>query len=144
MARLRLFLYGTLQPAARTTMARWIEQRLVSSTDAAAAGRIFAVNDAGGWFPAFVRARSPALVRGTLCELDLRAGELALLDRYEGVEYRRLAVPIRTGGGSRGTAQLYLWRVALPRGTRPIRSGDFLEWLRDNRLSAFRRPHDGA
>src|SRR3546814_12846796 len=64
--------------------------------------------------------------------------------RYEGAEYRRLTVPILTAGGSRGTAQLYLWRVALPRGTRPIRSGDFLGWLRDNRLSAFCPPHDEA
>src|SRR3546814_13581663 len=97
-----------------------------------------------GWFPAFVPARSHARVRGTLCELVLQMGELALLDRYEGAEYRRLTVPILTAGGSRGTAQLYLWRVALPRGTRPIRSGDLLGWLRDNRLSAFCPPHDEA
>lgn len=144
MPRLRLFLYGTLQPGAGTAMGRWIGRRLVSSEDAIAAGRIFAVGDADGWYPALVFAGPSSRVRGTLCELDLRPGELARLDRYEGAEYRRRAVPIRTERRCRVTAQVYFWRLALPRSARPIDSGDFLGWLRDNRLDAFSPPHPGA
>ena len=42
------------------------------------------------------------------------------------------------------TAQLYRWRIALPEGARPIASGDFLGWLREERLSAFSTPRNGA
>lgn len=117
-------------------MGRWIERRLVASEAATAPGRI-ALPDADGWFPALVPASPPGRVRGALCELELRPGELALLDRYEGPEYRRAAVPIRTVGDARVTAQLYLWRAALPRDAVPIRSGDFIGWLRGSGLNAF-------
>lgn len=144
MTRQRFFLYGTLQPAARTRMGRWIEQRLVSSEAGSAPGRIVAVRGGNGWFPALVPAKSMRRVRGTVCELDLRPGELALLDRYEGAEYRRMAVPIRSDGGAIMAAQLYLWRVLPPDDARAIPSGDFLAWLRDNRLDAFSVPRNGV
>jgi gamma-glutamylcyclotransferase (GGCT)/AIG2-like uncharacterized protein YtfP len=144
MKRLRLFVYGTLQPVAQTRMGRWIEERCVSAGEASAAGRIFAVRGGNGWFPALVPAQSPRRVSGMCCELELRPGELALLDRYEGVEYRRVALPVRLADGRLSPAQAYLWRIALPGDARPIPSGDFLEWLRDNRLSAFSTLRNGA
>ena len=143
MPRLRLFVYGTLQPGAPTRMGHWVERRLLSSEAASVAGRILALRAGGGWFPALVQAKSCKRVRGTLCEFALRPGELALLDRYEGIEYRRMSVPVRPDNGAAATAQCYLWRAALPPGARAIRSGDFLGWLRDNRLSAYTSPRDG-
>lgn len=144
MTRLRLFVYGTLQPAARTRMGRWIARRLISAEAASAPGRIFAVESGDGWFPAFIAPKSARRVRGMLCEVRLKPGDLALLDRYEGGEYRRIAVPVRTGRGRRAIAQVYCWRIPLPRQARPIPSGDFLAWLREKRLSAFAAPHDSA
>lgn len=144
MARLRLFLYGTLQPAARTGMSRWIERRILWSRAATATGRMFALREGKGWFPALVPAKGYARVRGTLCELDLRPGELARLDRYEGTEYRRVVLPVRTGNRGTVAAQAYLWRTALAGDARPVRSGDFLGWLRDNGLDAFSSPGNDA
>lgn len=142
--RLRLFVYGTLQPSGGTRMGRWIEQRLVSNEGASVPGRIFAVPGGNGWFPALVRAKSSERVRGTLCDLALEAGEQALLDRYEGAEYRRMALPVLSDSGARFAAQLYLWRIPLPGNARPIPSGDFPRWLRDNRLGAFSTLRNGA
>lgn len=141
----RLFLYGTLQPHAGTRMARWIARRQVRSEAASVPGRLFAIHAGNGWFPALVPAGSGARasesVQGTLCELALRPGELALLDRYEGGEYRRVSLPLRvaerrTGKGARA-AQLYLWRIALPVGAQRISSCDFLSWLAQKRRKAF-------
>lgn len=122
----RLFLYGTLRPEADTPMARWIAQRLVRAEAGSVPGRLHAVPDAAGWYPALV----PGLgrVRGTLVELRLRAGERALLDRYEGREYRRVTLPVRLAR-TRSCAQAYVWRGRLPKGAVPI-GPDFLEWLR--------------
>lgn len=137
----RLFLYGTLQPHAGTRMARWIARHQVRSEAASVPGRLFAVHAGHGWFPALVPAgsgaRAGASVQGTLCELALRPGELALLDRYEGGEYRRVSLPLRVAGRRVGVAQLYLWCVALPAGARRVPSGDFLGWLAQTRRKAF-------
>lgn len=143
MTRLRLFVYGTLQPDVGTRMGHWVERRLLAREEASIAGRIFAVRGGNGWFPALVPAKSGARVRGTFCVLRLRRGELALLDHYEGTEYRRTSVPVRAISGATDVAQTYLWRIALPGDARPIASGDFLRWLRDNRQSAFSPQRQG-
>lgn len=63
-----------------------------------------------------------------LADIAFAPGELARLDRYEGREYRRCV--IRTRASLRlVTAQTYVWRVALPSGTRDVPGGDFLGWL---------------
>lgn len=121
---MRLFFYGTLRPDADTPMARWIAARLVRAEPGRAPGRLCAVPDARGWYPALVPGAGR--VRGVLCDLRLMPGDLARLDAYEGREYRRLALPVRTDRG-RIMAQAYGWR-----GGRPgcvITGGDFLEWL---------------
>jgi hypothetical protein len=103
-------------------------------------GRLVAVRGGNGWFPALVPAKSGARVKGTLCELELAPGELALLDRYEGREYRRGSLPVRAGV----PARVYLWRIALPPGSPAIAGGDFLDWLRRTRRQAFSTPRNGA
>ncbi|EJL21794.1 gamma-glutamylcyclotransferase family protein [Novosphingobium sp. AP12] len=137
---LRLFVYGTLQPQAGTAMGDWISARLVGIEPASAPGRLFAIGSEGGWFPALLPARGACRLRGTLCELRLKPGELGRLDRYEGREYRRVTAPVRTASGRRGAAQLYLWRAPLPSGAPMIGGGNFLDWLRTGR----RRPFSGT
>lgn len=74
---------------------------------------------------------------GTLCEVRLRPGELAVLDRYEGGEYRRVTARVRTASDETMVVRLYLWRVALPPGAPAIAGGDFLRWLRSGRRRSF-------
>lgn len=140
----RLFVYGTLQPQGGTRMGQWIAARLIRSEAASAPGRLFAVRGGNGWFPALLPPRGGKRVVGTLCWLSLGPGDLALLDRYEGSEYRRVAVPVRTMGGQREVAQLYLWKTALPHDEEAIADGDFLAWLRRTRRSAFSTPRNGT
>ncbi|MCJ2187247.1 gamma-glutamylcyclotransferase family protein [Novosphingobium beihaiensis] len=140
----RLFVYGTLQPQAGTRMARWIKGRLVRSEAACVPGRLFAVQGGNGWFPALVPAKSGSRVQGTLCELALALGDLSLLDRYEGPEYRRACLPVQTGGGGSVPAQVYLWRIGLPPGAPAIAGGDFADWLRRTRRQPFSTLRNGA
>lgn len=130
-----LFLYGTLQPGAGTAMARWVGERLVRAEPASVPGRLLAIRDGGRWYPALVPGQ--ARVRGTLCVLALKPGDLAVLDRYEGREYRRVAMPVRTGDHRRARAQIYFWRGRLPPGAREIVDGDFLGWLGRTRRTAY-------
>ena len=144
MRKLRLFVYGTLQPHAGTRMGRWVAERMISAEPASVPGSIRAVRGGNGWFPALVPAGTGARVSGTLCELALRPGDLARLDRYEGREYRRTAMPVRTAGGRRHRAAIYLWRIALPKDAPPILSGDYLAWLKRTGRQAFTTPRNGA
>ncbi|MFT4057745.1 MAG: gamma-glutamylcyclotransferase family protein [Novosphingobium sp.] len=129
---MKLFFYGTLRPDADTPMARWVAARLVRTEPGRVPGRLYAVRDPRGWYPALVPGSGR--VGGVLCELQLRPGDLARLDAYEGREYRRLALPVRTSAG-RVTAQAYIWRKGLPDG-RPI-GADFVEWLRGIRGTPY-------
>ncbi|CDO36816.1 Gamma-glutamyl cyclotransferase, AIG2-like [Novosphingobium mathurense] len=125
-------------------MGEWIAARCGASAEASVPGRIHAIRVSSGWFPALVPAASAQRVRGTLCDLELAAGELSILDRYEGREYRRAAMPVRTDQGLRIAAQVYLWRIPLPAHARPIVGGDFLAWLKESRSSAFTTLRNGV
>lgn len=132
---MRLFVYGTLDPGGGSVMGDWIAARQVHSEPASAPGRLHAIRAGRGWYPALLPGAGR--VRGTLCELRLKPGDLARLDRYEGRDYRRVAASVRTASGERVTAQLYLWRTALPRSAPGIAHGDFPGWLRRNRLRPY-------
>lgn len=140
----RLFVYGTLQPHAGTRMASWIAARLVSARAASVPGRMHAIRGGDGWFPALVPAKGPSRVHGMLCSLHLEPGALARLDRYEGPEYRRVALPAYDPEAGRiELAEVYLWRIALPSGSPRIASGDFLAWLQQTRRQAFSTKRNG-
>jgi gamma-glutamylcyclotransferase (GGCT)/AIG2-like uncharacterized protein YtfP len=145
---LKLFVYGTLAPDAGTPMGDWIAARLIGAEPATAPGRLFGVRSGRGWYPALLpprsSARASARVAGVLCELRLRAGDLARLDRYEGAEYRRVSLPVRTATGRRCMAQLYLWRIGRPRNALSIPAGDFARWLRLTRRRPFSTPYNAA
>lgn len=132
--RLRLFVYGTLQPQGGTAMGAWVAARTVRAQPASMSGRLHGIRDEGGWFPALVPGRGE--VRGTVCDLRLGPGDLALLDRYEGPEYRRMTLPVRTAGGRRLRVQVYAWRGRPPAGA-PRIGADFLAWLEAGRRGIY-------
>lgn len=140
--RLRLFVYGTLQPQAGTAMAHWLAVRTLRAEPASAPGRLFGLKAGQGWYPALVPAKSGARVRGAMCELLLAPGDLTRLDRYEGREYRRICQRVQTGRRRSVPAQLYLWRATLPPKRAAIGDGDFIGWLRRTGRQAFATPRD--
>jgi gamma-glutamylcyclotransferase (GGCT)/AIG2-like uncharacterized protein YtfP len=140
---LRLFLYGTLQPAADTPMARWLGLRIREDYAATLPGRLVAIASRNGWFPALVRGSPGERCRGTLVCVALGPGDLARLDRYEGREYRRVVVRPQVSGGQRSAASVYLWRRAAPLGAEAICGGDFLAWLERTGRPAFATRRNG-
>jgi gamma-glutamylcyclotransferase (GGCT)/AIG2-like uncharacterized protein YtfP len=131
---LRLFLYGTLQPAADTAMARWLRPRIREAQPASVPGRLFAIPARQGWYPALLPGRERC--RGALVCVDLTRGDLARVARYEGGEYRRLALRVRTSGGLMQCSG-FVWRGAALRDAVPIPGGDFLLWLEATRHVAY-------
>ena len=132
-----LFVYGTLQPAADTAMGRWVAERSEWVAPASAPGRIVAIASAKGWYPAMLSGRADERCSGTLVRVSPAPGERALLDRYEGREFRRGVLRVRTQEGGVYAAGVYLWRGNPPAGAVAVRGGDFLVWLRQTRRSPF-------
>jgi gamma-glutamylcyclotransferase (GGCT)/AIG2-like uncharacterized protein YtfP len=132
-----MFFYGTLQPGANTAMSRWAGLRCIEQAAARIPGRLVAVREGPGWYPALLPPGDAVWVLGTYARLELKPGELSVLDRYEGREYRRVPVRARLSSGARRAAQAYLWRIAIPGGAPIIGDGDFLGWLARNRQQAI-------
>jgi gamma-glutamylcyclotransferase (GGCT)/AIG2-like uncharacterized protein YtfP len=126
---LRLFLYGTLQPASDTPMARWLMERIEDATAATMPGRLLGIPGASGWFPALVPGAAWDRCQGTVVRVMLGTGDLARLDRYEGREYRRTGTRVRLASGSLLTAAVYRWHAPAPARSLRIADGDFLTWL---------------
>lgn len=127
---MRLFLYGTLMGDAATPMARWLADRVRTAIPAVAPGRMIAIPSSSGWFPAMLPGTGQ--ISGISAEIDLAPGDLARLDRYEGREYRRVAIRVRRRcdhAPNTATAQAYLWRATVPDRARTVPGGDFLAWL---------------
>lgn len=131
---MRLFLYGTLQAASDTEMARWLHERVSESASASVPGTIHAVPSPQGWYPALLRGHGR--VNGTLVDCKLERRDLVRLDRYEGQEYRRKAMRARCGGETL-VAQAWIWRGPLPDDAVPVAGGDFLGWLAQTGNRAF-------
>jgi gamma-glutamylcyclotransferase (GGCT)/AIG2-like uncharacterized protein YtfP len=132
---MRLFIYGTLMEASDTPAARWLRPRLRSIVPASVPGRLIAVPNAQGWFPALLSS-GPGRVHGLCCTAELAPSDLARLDRYEGREYRRITARALVEA-SHVTVQLYRWRAAPPPEACAIPGGDFLNWLGRRRLRAY-------
>lgn len=134
-------MYGTLQPLAGSAMSAWLAARSTDVEPAVIRGRLNAIPDREGWFPALTPGQGA--VKGMVCHLRLRPGDLALLDRYEGRTYRRRSVRARTVTGRCLPVQTYGWCARQSTGVRPIRNGDFLHWRRAHRAKAFGVGHAG-
>jgi gamma-glutamylcyclotransferase (GGCT)/AIG2-like uncharacterized protein YtfP len=127
-----------------------VHARLGPGVPGVAAGRLYAIPDSGGWYPALV-VGGGGLVRGWLYEAgaEFGAGDLAALDDWEGYwpedlaasDYHRREIDVALADGSRVTAQAYVWTGALPARAEAIEAGDigsdFAAFLVARGLRAF-------
>ncbi|WP_282599712.1 gamma-glutamylcyclotransferase family protein [Novosphingobium sp. SG707] len=120
----RFFFYGTLMAGMGNRHERAAHALLDKGRAASARGRLYAVPDPAGWYPAL--QPGAGVVRGMVHRAGPRfdARALARMDVYEGREYRRGTVRL-----GKATACAYIWRGPLPRGACRIACGDFRVWL---------------
>ena len=126
MAGIDLFVYGTLQDVEilGAALGRSIKpQALLPAT----APSYAAVYYPGRVYPALI-ARSGAAASGKLMT-GLDAHDLAVLDAFEGSEYRREAISIRTGEQTI-SAQTYLPTIVIPP---DAPDWTLAGWIRDHR-----------
>lgn len=97
-----LFVYGTLQDGARV---RRIVGRRLPWRPAELHGYARSVDSAIGY--PVIRRRAGARVQGRLLS-DVTATVLAVLDAYEGAEYRRVRVWVRLSGGATTETRVYV------------------------------------
>ncbi|MBH0114709.1 gamma-glutamylcyclotransferase [Novosphingobium sp. YJ-S2-02] len=143
----RFFFYGTLMACSEHPLARRLHRLLRSLGPGYLPGRLVALPDRKGWYPALTdgegRVAGEVYVprRGSLTP-----HELAALDRYEGClrnarlrsDYWRATLGARLVArvGLQGAdlrprlaVQAYVWSGVLPRAAVPIEDGDFAAWL---------------
>lgn len=140
----RFFFYGTLIAGSGNVAAAAVEGVLRDLGPAKARGRLYAVPDPEGWYPAFLPGEG--VVRGRLYEAlpSFTAAHLARLDAWEDSDpadpetslYLR-EVLIVTGAAGACEAQAYRYNRPLPNGARIIGNGDFHVWLAQEGLRAF-------
>ena len=148
---MRFFFYGTLVAGRGNAVAARAHARLGPGVPGVAEGRLYAISDSGGWYPALVRGGG-GRVLGWLYEAGAGFGaqDLAVLDEWEGYlpadpdasDYHRREIAVALADGARVTAQAYVWAGALPDGALAIDAGDigasdFAAFLVARGLKAF-------
>ncbi|WDF72419.1 gamma-glutamylcyclotransferase family protein [Novosphingobium sp. KACC 22771] len=120
----RFFFYGTLMAGMGNRHERAAHALLDEGRAAVVRGRLYAVPDRAGWYPALLPGAGAVrgMVHGAQGRFDARA--MARMDAYEGREYRRCRIKLGANA-----ADAYVWRGPLPRGACRIASGDFRGWL---------------
>lgn len=144
------FFYGTLIAGGGPPAIRAVHRRLHPLGRGELRGRLYAVPDRRGWYPALLAGEGR--VQGVLYAAAGRfsSRDLAVLDRYEAFDPRRRRASwyLRLRRRARGTegagliapvctAQVYLYNRPLPRGARRLASGDFHRWLNGRGLRPF-------
>ena len=112
----RLFVYGTLRSSFENQYARLLRGGALLLATATVPGAIFDL----GRYPGY-RSDLPGQVTGELYEMRERDGLLAVLDDYEGPEYRRILIHT----AEFGPAWIYEL-VVVPPNAPQILSGDYL------------------
>ena len=130
-----------------------LQDRLDRGVAATARGRLYAVPDPAGWYPALLPGAAGPLVHGMLHSAiaAFTAADLAALDAYEnfdpanpaGSDYLRQPISVLTDSGE-VVAQAYLYRAPLPAGARPIPGGDFRAFLAAEGLPEYRETDAGG
>lgn len=95
---------------------------------AIAQGRLYAVRDPQGAYPAMIAGEGE--VRGMVHQAG--SVDLSALDRFEGAQYRRAEIVLEDGQ----CADAYLW-VEPVSGLEAIAHGDFGRWLNENGLRPY-------
>lgn len=138
---MRFFFYGTLIAGSGNVAAEAAHVRLRELGPASTKGRLHAIADPQGWYPALLTGES--VVKGWLYEAlpDFGADDLARLDAWEDFDpahpeaslYLRETVALAGGG----EAQAYRYARPLPADACPIPGGDFAAWLAETGGRAF-------
>lgn len=137
-----LFVYGTLRPAARHPMLRWLRRYACWVGPGSCRGRLYDL----GSYPGLIPDAHGDLVQGDVFRLLQPRPLLRVLDRYEGCasrmpgprEYRRDLIEVFCKGQTlRAWSYVYLRPTA--RGQR-IASGDYLGRQASDRAAADDRP----
>lgn len=138
---MRFFFYGTLLDGSDNPVAQAIHALLAPEGPATAAGALYAVPDATGWFPALLPGDGPVQGRTYTARAHFSAADLARMDAYEDFDpaaphaslYLRQAIVLAQGG----PAQAYRFNQPLPAGSVPIPHGDFRRWLAETGAAQF-------
>lgn len=149
MKAMRFFFYGTLLAGSSSPIALDVHRKLRKLGPARVRGRLYAVPDPEGWYPALTPG--PSVVRGELYEAagKFHRSDLAALDAYEdfnpagprGSLYLRKKVTAFADDGRSVIANAYVFNHTLPAAARPIRHGDFPVWLMATGFPAFGSSH---
>ncbi|MBC2670857.1 gamma-glutamylcyclotransferase family protein [Novosphingobium piscinae] len=138
---LPFFFYGTLRDSDPShPVARALHRKLHPGVAASVSGRLHALPDPAGWYPALTEGAGDERVIGRLCAARAGFGpaDLARIDAYEdcrvddpaGSTYLRLPMAVRVAGRPDPvTAQVYRFNRPLPPEAVPIPHGDFGAWL---------------
>lgn len=142
------FFYGTLIAGSGNRVEAAVHCRLVPMGKTVVSGRLYAIRDPLGWYPALLSGSGP--VHGMVYAIASNFGtaDLAVLDEYEGYDprhpgrslYRRRTVGFRDGDRRLQVADAYYFNQPLPPGSRRVKGGDFHAWLDNNRLRAYSGP----
>ena len=139
------FFYGTLLAGSGNGVAAAVHARLGPGRAATVAGRLFAIPDPLGWYPALVAG--PGIVHGQAYAVGpgFGVGDLALIDGYEACypddpaasDYLRREVLAVLADGTGLAAEAYVYARELPVGSLAVDGGDFAAFLARNGLRAF-------
>ena len=147
---MRFFFYGTLMAGAGNPVARTLHRRLRAGIAATVRGRLVAVRDPLGWYPALVPGNGQVRGRLHATRPGFSPRDLALIDGWEGYDparphagdYARVALAVRAGGGA-ARAQGYVWCGRLPAGCVPVPRGDFAAFLAARRARGYQEGRGG-
>jgi len=142
---MRLFFYGTLMRGSCNPVASALHERLGPAVPARAAGRLFALPDPEGWYPALVPDADGPAVQGHVHEAlpGFGPADLAAADAWEGCrsdgtgDYRREPIVVSTAQGP-VCAHAYVWNRDVPRHAVRIDSGDFHAFAAERGWPLFR------
>ena len=113
-----LFVYGSLRSGFDNPFAKFLHEKAVLVGHATVRGSIYLV----GKYPGY-RQEPDGIVRGEVWRMGNAEAVLAILDDYEGSEYRRILIPTSIPGI---TASIYVYPGEVKEESR-IQSGDFLD-----------------
>lgn len=142
---MRFFFYGTLIDGSPHPVARAAHAKLRGLGPATVRGRLHAIPDPAGWYPALLPGEGVVHGRSYETTADFGPADLAALDRWEDFDPGRPAASLyrregwtASGGAQSFAVQAYRFNQALPAGARSIADGHFHAWLDRERLRAFR------
>lgn len=142
---MRFFFYGTLIAGSGNAVAKAVHLHLRDLGSATVRGRLYAIHDPQGWYPALLPGEREVVGRLYEAAEGFGPRTLAELDGWEdcdpadpvGSLYARMSVDVIAADGSSVEAHAYRYNQPLPDGAVEIASGDFADFLSAGGHRAF-------